>query len=125
MEKYEIILETENNQGTVKFLLNGQPLPSIFQLDFHFNSRQNELKFTGKRFLTDKAGQFYVDEETKDTAMEEINMLDLLDRTVREREMVEEYEKAIEFGLLNIYKTSIFNAEKLIKEENCELRKAG
>lgn len=124
MEKIEIVLESENNQGSIKILLNGKPINRLFDVNFSFNSRNNELKFIGKRFLTDKAGQFYVDEATKDTAMEEINVLDLLNRQVREREMVEEYEKAVEFGLLNIYKTSIFNAEKLIKEQNCELRKA-
>ena len=124
MDKLEIVLESENNKGTVKFLHNGQIITHVFELNLHFNARKGEFSFTGKKFSTDKMGQFYVDPETKDTAMEDCNLLDLFNPAIQHRELVNDYQKAIEFGLWNIYQTSLLNARNFIKERNCELRKA-
>lgn len=124
MEKLEIVLESENGKGTVKLMHNGRVLNRIVDSNFHFNARTGELSFTGKRFALDRMGQFFVDPETKDTAMEDYNLLDLLNPFMNHREMVTEYQQALEFGLWNIHQTSILNAKNYIKERNCEFRKA-
>ena len=123
MNQVQIILEAENGNGNVKLLHNGQQVPAIFDIQLHFNSRAGELELKGKRFKTDKAGQYFVDSETKDTAMEDINLLNLFNPHIINREYVLSQQKALEFGLLNIYMTSILNAENLIKERKCEIRK--
>jgi hypothetical protein len=123
MNQVQIILEAENGNGNVKLLYNGQQMPTIFDINLHFNSRTGELEFKGQRFKTDKAGQYFVDSETKDTAMEDINLLNLFNPHIMNREYMLNQQKALEFGLLNVYLTSMLNAKNLIKERKCELRK--
>ena len=121
MNKVEIVMESDNKEGLVKLLYNGKPMPKIFEMDLFFNSRTGEFTFKGKRFCTDKMGQFYVDEKTKDTAMEDINLLNLFNPHIMNREYLIEQQKAMDWGLQNILMTSVLNANNLIKERNCEV----
>ena len=121
MNKVEIIMESDSKDGVVKLLYNRQPMPKVFEMDLHFNSRTNEFMFKGKRFKTDKMGQFFVDETTKDTAMEDVNLLNLFNPHIMNREYLIEQQKAMDWALENVLMTSVLNANNLIKERNCEV----
>ena len=121
MSEVQITLKVENGTGDVKLLYNGKPMPKLCEFDMHFNSRNGQLEFKGKRFKTDKYGQFFVDEETKDTAIENINLLNLFNPHIMNRELVVDTQKSLEWAMHNVYMTSMLNARKLIKERNCEV----
>lgn len=122
MNKAQITIEVKDNKGIVTLLHNGMPIPDLCGYTLQFNSRSGELIFKGKRFKTDRAGQFMVDEQTKDTAIEEVNLLNIFDPYVMTREKVIAQQKTLEFQVLNIFMTSMLNAEKLIEERNCQLK---
>lgn len=121
MEKVEIVMEADKGNGQVKLLVNGHPMPDIFDFEVHFNSRDKTFTFNGQRFKTDKYGQFYVDEETKDTAIEKVNLLNLFDYHILNREYIVRQQKALGWALRNVYMTSMLNAENFIKERGCEI----
>lgn len=116
MDKVEIVMEAEKGNGQVKLMVNGHPMPDVFDFKLHFNNRDKTFEFDGIRFKTDKYGQFFVDEETKDTAMEDVNLLNLFDHHIMNREYVIRQQKEMEWALRNVYMTSMLNAENFIKE---------
>ena len=121
MSRVEIIMDSENGKGSVQLLCEGQPMPKVVEMSLYFNSRNGEFKFNGKRFKTDRMGQFFVDEETKDTAMEDVNLLNLFNPHIVNREYLIEQQKAMDWALENVLMTSVLNANNLIKERNCEV----
>jgi len=121
MSRVEIIMDSENGKGSVQLLCGGKPMPKVVEMNLYFNSRNGEFKFNGKRFKTDKMGQFFVDEETKDTAMEDVNLLNLFNPHIVNREYLIEQQKAMDWALENVLMTSVLNANNLIKERNCEV----
>ena len=121
MNKVEIIMENDGKEGTVKLLCNGLPMPKVVEMDLFFNSRTGEFTFKGKRFKTDKMGQFFVDEKTKDTAMEDVDLQNLFNPHIMNREYIVEQQKAMDWALENVLMTSVLNANNLIKERNCEV----
>ena len=116
MNEVQIIMRSDMTNGDIKLLLNGKPLEKVFAFDVSYNSRTNLLEFKGKRFKTDRAGQYFVDEETKDTALEDVNLINLFNPHIMNRELVKEHQQALEMTMLNVYLTSFHNAEKLIEE---------
>jgi len=116
MNEVQIIMQSDMKNGSIKLLLNGKPLEKVFAIDMKYNARTNLLEFKGQRFATNKSGQYYVDEKTKDTALEDINLLNLFNPHIMNRELVKEHQQALEMSMLNMYMTSYLNAENLIKE---------
>jgi hypothetical protein len=116
MNEVQIIMQSDTKNGSIKLLLNGKPLPNVFAFNVNYNSRTNLLEFKGQRFATNKSGQLYVDENTKDTAMEDVNLLNLFNPHIVNRELVKEHQQALEMTMLNVYMTSFLNAKNLIKE---------
>lgn len=116
MNEVQIIMQSDMKNGNIKLFLNGKPINKVFAFNVNYNARTNLLEFNGKRFATNKSGQFYVDENTKDTAMEDINLLNLFNPHIMNRELVKEHQQALEMTMLNVYMTSFLNAKNLIKE---------
>jgi len=116
MNEVQIIMQSDTKTGNIKLLLNGKPVSNVFAFNVNYNSRSNLLEFKGQRFATDKAGQHFVDENTKDTAMEDVNLLNLFNPHIVNRELVKEHQQALEMTMLNVYMTSFLNAKNLIKE---------
>ena len=116
MNEVQIIMQSDTKTGNIKLLLNGKPVSNVFAFNVNYNSRSNLLEFNGQRFATNKAGQHFVDENTKDTAMEDVNLLNLFNPHIVNRELVKEHQQALEMTMLNVYMTSFLNAKNLIKE---------
>lgn len=116
MNEVQIIMQSDMKNGNIKLFLNGKPVSNVFAFNVNYNSRTNFLEFKGQRFATDKAGQFYVAESTKDTAFEDVNLLNLFNPHIMNRELVKEHQQALEMTMLNVYMTSFLNAKNLIKE---------
>ncbi len=112
--KVEMILDLINNAGNVRLLLDGKEIPCLYGFDIKFDSRANIFTFKGKRLATDEYGQFFVDKETKETAIEEIDLLHYFSDEGQIAENVKTMKKEVEFALKNTRDTSLFNARKMI-----------
>ena len=116
-KRLEIIIEeTAKNVVDVKAIFNGHHLRNVFGMNLDANLRENRVKLQGKRFKTNKAGQFFVDPDTKDTAMEDVNLLSYFNDEFRIREKTNSFMSALENICMNIRATSLVNARTLIKE---------
>ena len=114
-QKIEIIMESNGNKGDIKLLHNGKIVPNLFGFNMNFNSRANEMSFTGKRLATDRYGQYFVDPETKETAVEDINLLTFFSDEAIVREKVTNAMKEVEWALKNVRDTTLLNARKMIE----------
>lgn len=115
-QKIEIVIDIENDKGKIGFLHNGAEVPSLFGVNFKYNSRANEFSFTGKRLATNEFGQFFVDEKTKETAVEDINLMEYFSDKYLMREKVVNAMKEVEWALKNVRDTTLFNAKKMIEK---------
>ena len=111
----DILIDDKNN-GKVEMFFNGNRMNEVTEMDIKINKRTGKLEIFGKRFKYDRCGQFYVDEETKDTAIEEINYMNYFNETFKCREFINSIEKSIEFEMKNIHDTSLVNCKKMIQE---------
>ncbi len=114
-QKIEIIMESDKNKGDIKLLHNGQQVRNLFGFNMAFNSRTNEISFMGKRLATDRFGQYFVDEQTKETAVEDINLLTFFTDEYITREKITNAMKEVEWAMKNIRDTTLFNARKMIE----------
>lgn len=119
MQKISIEMEMDEKfeNGKVMILLNGIVLTKIESFNLEFSQKSGEMKFNGVRLKTNERGQYFVDETTKDTAKEEINLLNFFVPQFQNKEFVIDVQKGIEDDLCNVRDTSYLNAKKLIKEE--------
>jgi hypothetical protein len=116
MNEFLISLKAENGTAKVDFTLNGQPVDGLFAVNFIANTRSGELQLNGIRFKRNDSGQFFVDPVTKDTALEGIDLLALLETEVQVSEKIKQASKNLDFELQNIKDTSTVRARNLIAE---------
>ena len=116
MEKFTITIEAENGHAKVDFLLNGQPVKGLFAVDLIANTRSGEFSLVGSRFKLNNTGDFYVDPETKDTAIESFNLLTLLEEGAPAEEQIRQISSELDHEMQNIKDTSTLRARNLIAE---------
>jgi flagellar basal body rod protein FlgG len=116
MEKFSITITAENGHAKVDFALNGQPIKGLFAVNLLADTRSGEFHLTGRRFKLNDNGNFYVDPETKDTAMENFNLLSLLEEGAPAEEQIRQISKELDYSLQNIKDTSTLRARNLIAE---------
>lgn len=114
MNKFTITISAENGQAKVDFNLKGQQVKGLFAVNFLANTKTGELELMGQRFKTNEIGKFFVDESTKDTAIEGINLLSLLENSAAEQ--IEQTSKELMQCLQDIKDTSTLRARNLIAE---------
>jgi hypothetical protein len=116
MNEFTISLKADKGNAKVDFMLNGKPVDGLFAVNFIANTRSGELVLNGMRFKKDLSGKFYVDPDTKDTAIEGINLLALLEDGAQVSEKINQASKNLDFELQNIKDTSTLRARNLIAE---------
>lgn len=121
MSEFIIKLTKKENSGNVELFVNGKLLNGIKNFNMNFDGK--DVKFEGSRLLTDRSGQFYVDEKGE-TASENVDLLSFLNDNFFNAEIVRSYQKAIDWDLHNIYMTSMVNAYNFIKEEGINIENA-
>jgi len=116
MEKFTISIEAENGHAKVDFALNGQPVKGLFAVQFLANTRSGDFSLVGSRFKLNDTGNFYVDPETKDTAIEGFNLLTLLEEGAPAEEQIKQISTELDQAMQNIKDTSTLRARNLIAE---------
>jgi hypothetical protein len=116
MEQFSITITAEGGHAKVDFALNGQPIKGLFAVHFLANTRSGEFSLMGSRFKFDDTGNFYVDPETKDTAMEGFNLLTLLEEGAPAEERIRQISNDLDHNMQNIKETSTLRARNLIAE---------
>jgi hypothetical protein len=116
VEKITIEITAENGQGKVSIRHNDQPIPNLFGFDISFNQRLGQLSFAGHRLATDEAGQYFIDPETKETALEDVNMIAFFNKDYRIKERIKRTLQELEFAMKNIHDTSFHNTQKLFEK---------
>jgi len=116
MEQFTISIATENGHAKVDFALNGQPINGLFAVQFLANTRTGDFALNGSRFKLNDNGNFYVDPETKDTAIEGFNLLTLLEEGAPAEEQIRQISRELDCDLQNIKDTSTLRARNLIAE---------
>jgi hypothetical protein len=116
MEKFTISIEAENGHAKVDFALNGQPVKGLFAVQFLANTRSGDFSLVGSRFKLNDTGNFYVDPETKDTAIEGFNLLTLLEEGAPAEEQIKQISAELDQAMQNIKDTSTLRARNLIAE---------
>ena len=116
MEKLTIEIITEKDKGTVVLRCNGEALQNIKGFDLHFDPDKNTCQMSGMKLSTDRAGQYYVDPETKGTAVEKTDLLLYLLPNYRINERVKRTQQELEFAMVNIHDTSFLNTQKLFEQ---------
>jgi len=116
MNQFLISIKAENGQAKVDFSFNGEPVKGLFAVNMIANTRTGEFGLNGIRFKTDENGNFFVDPQTNDTAMEGINLLGLLENGIPMKERIDRISKELDFELQNIKDTSTLRARNMIKE---------
>lgn len=116
MEKLTVEIITKNNKGTVILKVNGETLHNIKGFNLVFDPDKNKCTMSGMKLSTDRAGQYYVDQETKGTAIEEADLLLYLIPNYRISERVKRTQQELEFAMVNIHDTSFLNTQKLFEQ---------
>jgi hypothetical protein len=116
MEQFTINIAAENGHAKVDFLLNGQPIKGLFAVNFLANTRSGDFSLVGSRFKLNDTGNFYIDPETKDTAIEGFNLLLLLEEGVPAEEQIKQINRELDYDMQNIKDTSTLRARNLIAE---------
>lgn len=116
MEQFAITITAENGHAKVDFALNGQPIKGLFAVNFLANTRNGEFSLMGSRFKLNDTGNFYVDPDTKDTAIEGFNLLTLLEAGAPAEEQIRQISRELDCDLQNIKDTSTLRARNLIAE---------
>lgn len=101
-----------NSKGEFVFGVNAGILPIKNITNCELKYEEGQVTFLLEKYAENRWG-----EATKDKK-EKINMLEyLLNDKFYNYNIVDSFKKSIDFGLHNIYLTSMFNAKKLIKEQ--------
>jgi hypothetical protein len=116
MEQFTITIAAENGHAKVDFALNGQPIKGLFAVQFIANTRTGDFALEGSRFKLNANGDFFVDPDTKDTAMEGFNLLTLLEEGASAEEEIRQINAELDHELQNIKDTSTLRARNLIAE---------
>jgi hypothetical protein len=116
MEQFSITVTAENGHAKVDFSLNGQPIKGLFAVNFLANTRSGEFSLMGSRFKLNNTGNFYIDPDTKDTAIEGFNLLILLEEGAPAEEQIKQINRELDYDMQNIKDTSTLRARNLIAE---------
>jgi hypothetical protein len=116
MEQFSITITAENGHAKVDFALNGQPIKGLFAVQFLANTRSGDFSLVGSRFKLNDTGNFYVDPDTKDTAIEGVNLLTLLEEGASAEEQIKQISRDLDCDMQNIKDTSTLRARNLIAE---------
>jgi hypothetical protein len=116
MEQFTITITAEGGHAKVDFALNGQPVKGLFAVSFLANTRSGEFSLMGSRFKLNGTGDFYVDPDTKDTAMEGFDLLTLLEEGAPAEEQINQISRELDYEMQNIKDTSTLRARNLIAE---------
>lgn len=115
MNKFTIEINVENGKADVEFLFNGEKINDLFAVNFLANMRNGDLHILGKKLSKDIENKFYIDEKTKETAEEQIDIMQYLING-NYSEIINQTTKELNDALQNIKDTSTLRANELIIE---------
>jgi len=114
MKELTIKLIEDKGKKNIIIEFNGRTIPGVKGIKLNYE--EGKVILDGIICKTDRSLQYYVDPETKDTATEKISFLSYFNEDFVAQKTFDDMRKIIDLDLLNIYKTSRFNALKYLEE---------